>query len=88
VAPFLLLLTTGASVAAGRLAHLPALTLAAGLLIHGHARFLFFVPVAADAALLLARRSGAPAWRAMPRAATGAVAGLLQKVRTNERQKV
>jgi hypothetical protein len=53
VAPFLLLLTAGASVAAGRTGHLWALTLAAGLLIHGHAEFLFFVPVTVAFAMAL-----------------------------------
>lgn len=44
-APFLLLLVAGTSVAAGRTKHLWALALAAGLLVHGHAEFLFFVPL-------------------------------------------
>jgi hypothetical protein len=69
VAPFLLLLTAAASVAAGRARHLWALALAAGLLIHGHAEFLFFVPVTAAFAMTLfwyARR-GAPARQPIPR---------------------
>lgn len=77
VAPFLLLLAAAASVAAGRAAHLPALALAAGLLVHGHAEFLFFVPVIAGAALLVLWRSrrsdpdARPAWRR-----TGVIVGL------------
>jgi len=51
VAPFLLLLTASASVAAGRVAHLPALALAAGLLVHGHVSFLLFAPVIGGAAV-------------------------------------
>jgi hypothetical protein len=50
--PFLLLLTAAASVAAGRAAHLWALALAGGLLVHGHAEFLLFVPVIAGYALV------------------------------------
>jgi hypothetical protein len=45
VLPFLLLLTSAASVAAGRVRHLWALALSGGLLVHGHAEFLFFAPV-------------------------------------------
>jgi hypothetical protein len=58
VLPFLLLLVAAASVAAGRTADLWALALAAGLLVHGHAQFLLFVPVITAAALvaLVARR--------------------------------
>jgi hypothetical protein len=51
LAPFLLLLTAGASVAAGRADHLWAMALAGGLLVHGHAEFLFFVPVLSAVAL-------------------------------------
>lgn len=50
--PFLLLLVAAASVAAGRAEHLWLLVLAGGLLVHGHAEFLFFVPLIAGAALL------------------------------------
>lgn len=50
--PFLLLLVAAASVAAGRAGHLWLLVLAGGLLVHGHAEFLFFVPFIAGAALL------------------------------------
>jgi hypothetical protein len=50
-APFLLLLTAAASVAAGRVRDLWALALAAGLLVHGHAEFLFLAPVVVVAAL-------------------------------------
>ncbi len=57
LAPFLLFLTAGASVAAGRTAHLWLLALAGGLLVHGHAEFLFFVPLMAVAVL------GALVWR-------------------------
>jgi hypothetical protein len=60
LAPFLLFLTAAASVAAGRTAHLWALALAGGLLVHGHAEFLFFVPVMAAVAL------GAACWRRAP----------------------
>ena len=55
-APFLLLLVAGASVAAGRLGQLWMLVLAGCLLVHGHAEFLFFVPLIAGAALLLCGR--------------------------------
>lgn len=58
VAPFLLLLIAAASVAAGRVAHLPVLALASGLLIHGHVSFLLFVPVIAGAAVAAALRTG------------------------------
>lgn len=55
-APFLLLLTAASSVAAGRIGDLPLLGLAGGFLVHGHAEFLFFVPVIVAAALALAWR--------------------------------
>jgi hypothetical protein len=55
VAPFLLLLVAAASVATGRGRDLWALALAGGLLIHGHAEFLLFVPVIAGAALVAFR---------------------------------
>ncbi|WP_213451105.1 hypothetical protein [Rhizomonospora bruguierae] len=48
---FLLLLAAAASVAAGRGRHLAALALAGGFLVHGHAEFLFFVPLLAGGAL-------------------------------------
>ncbi|GAA2638288.1 hypothetical protein GCM10010399_84510 [Dactylosporangium fulvum] len=55
--PFLLLLTAAASVAAGRVDHVWVLGVAGGLLIHGHAEFLFFVPVIVGAAVaVLVRR--------------------------------
>lgn len=54
-APFLLLLVAGASVAAGRTRHLWPLAFAGSLLVHGHAEFLFFVPLLAAAALLAHR---------------------------------
>ncbi|MFC0532723.1 hypothetical protein [Phytohabitans kaempferiae] len=76
VAPFLLLLTAAASVAAGRVAHLPALALAAGLLVHGHVSFLLFAPVIAGAAVLASLWTGRPAWRAGRLAVLGA-AGVL-----------
>jgi hypothetical protein len=66
LAPFLLLLTAAASVAAGRTAHLWLLALAAGLLVHGHAEFLLFVPVivaVALSALWWRRAPAAPAAR-------------------------
>jgi hypothetical protein len=56
VTPFLLLLTASASVAAGRIGDLWAVGLAGGFLVHGHAEFLFFVPVIAGAALVVAWR--------------------------------
>jgi hypothetical protein len=59
-APFLVLLVAAASVAAGRTRHLWMLTLAGCLLVHGHAEFLFFVPLIAGTALL-------PHWRRLPR---------------------
>jgi hypothetical protein len=52
-APCLLLVVAAASVAAGRLGDLWALALAGGLLVHGHAEFLFLVPLLAGAALLV-----------------------------------
>ncbi|GAA3248439.1 hypothetical protein ACFO1B_39425 [Dactylosporangium siamense] len=62
--PFLLLLTSAASVAAGRADHLWVLGLAGGLLVHGHAEFMFFVPLIAGtavAALIRRRRRPEPA---------------------------
>jgi hypothetical protein len=56
-APYVLLLAAGASVAAGALRDLWALVLAAGLLVHGHAEFLFL------ASSLAAVGLGAPLWR-------------------------
>ncbi|HCT81202.1 MAG TPA: hypothetical protein DGT23_32465, partial [Micromonosporaceae bacterium] len=59
VPSFLLLLVAAASVAAGRSADLWALALAGGLLVHGHASFLLFVPlIAAVAAIWLVRKHG------------------------------
>jgi hypothetical protein len=60
VAPFLLLLTAGASVMAGRLSHLPLLAVAAGFLVHGHAGFLFFVPVVVGVAVFFGWRRREP----------------------------
>lgn len=77
--PFLLLLTAAASVAAGRADHLWVLGLAGGLLMHGHAEFLFFVPVIAGTAVavLVHRRRSVPARRAwLPLAAVLAVFAL------------
>jgi hypothetical protein len=76
VAPFLLLLTAAASVAAGRVAHLPALALAAGLLVHGHVSFLLFAPVIAGAAVATSLWTGRPAWREARLAVLGAAAVL------------
>jgi hypothetical protein len=45
IAPFLLLCVAGASVATGETASLWCLALAAGLLVHGHVEFAFFVPI-------------------------------------------
>lgn len=62
VAPFLLFLTSAASVAAGRTAHLWLLTLSGGLLVHGHAEFLLlFVPAIA---LVTFAALWYPRWRA------------------------
>jgi len=56
-APYLLLLVSAASVAAGRVRDVWALGIAAGFLVHGHAEFLLFVPVLTGvAALALVRR--------------------------------
>ncbi|GAB2505910.1 hypothetical protein [Nocardia heshunensis] len=55
-APFLLLLVAASSVVAGRTRHLWMVALAGGLLIHGHAEFLFFVPLLGGAALYLVWR--------------------------------
>ena len=49
--PFLLLLAAAASVAAGRVDHVWVLGVAGGLLVHGHAEFLFFVPVVVGVAV-------------------------------------
>lgn len=76
VAPFLLLLTAAASVAAGRVAHLPPLALASGLLIHGHVSFLLFAPVIAGTAAAVSLWTGRRAWREAGAAVTGAVAVL------------
>ena len=76
VAPFLLLLTAAASVAAGRVAHLPVLALAAGLLVHGHVSFLLFAPVIAGAAVAVSLWTAWPAWREARRAVLGAGAVL------------
>src|ERR1019366_9124159 len=61
VPTFLAFLVTGASVAAGRTAHLWLLAGHGSLLVHGHVEFLFFVPVivaaAAAGALWPARRA-------------------------------
>jgi hypothetical protein len=51
-APFLLYLFAVASVVAGRLSHLWIMVLAGGLLVHGHAEFVFLVPLLALVALV------------------------------------
>ena len=56
-APYLLLLAAGASVAAGGLRDLWAVVFAAGLLIHGHAEFLFLATLLASVGIV------APLWR-------------------------
>jgi hypothetical protein len=72
--PFLLLLTAAASVAAGRLDDVWVLGVAGGLLIHGHAEFLFFVPAIAGTAMVVLirrrrrERAGDGLWRAHRRA--------------------
>lgn len=76
VAPFLLLLTASASVAAGRVAHLPLLALAGGLLVHGHVSFLLFAPVLAGAAVAVSLWTGRGAWREAGAAVGGAAAVL------------
>ncbi|NUR57291.1 MAG: hypothetical protein HOV87_01055 [Catenulispora sp.] len=48
---FLLFLTAGASIAAGRRRHLPAFAVSAGLCVHGHVCFLMFVGVLGSLAL-------------------------------------
>ena len=65
---FLAFLVTGASVAAGRTAHLWLLAATGSLLVHGHVEFLFFVPliVAAVAAGALWPARRAP-WAAVRR---------------------
>ncbi|MFD0744103.1 hypothetical protein ACFQ1L_21440 [Phytohabitans flavus] len=63
LAPFLLLLTAAASVAAGRVAHLPLLVLAAALLVHGHVSFLLFAPVLAGLAVAASLWTGRREWR-------------------------
>lgn len=55
-APFLLFLVAVSSVVAGRAGHLWAGALAGGLLIHGHAEFLFFVSLLGGAGLYLVWR--------------------------------
>lgn len=78
LAPFLLLLTAAASVAAGRPAWLWAMALAGGLLVHGHAEFLFFVPVISAVAL------GVAAWRRVwgrPKTLAGADSDKLHRPR-------
>jgi hypothetical protein len=76
VAPFVLLLVAAASVAAGRAAHLPALALAVGLLVHGHVSFLMFGPVIAGAAVAVSLRTAREQWRAARAAVLGAGAVL------------
>jgi hypothetical protein len=49
-AVFLLLVVSGAALAAGRTAELPAFVLAAGFLVHGHVSFVLFVAVTAAVA--------------------------------------
>jgi hypothetical protein len=52
VLPFLLLAVAGPSVVVGELRSLPAYTIAAGFLVHGHASFLMFVSVSTCALIL------------------------------------
>ena len=70
VPTFLAFLVVGASVAAGRTAHLWLLAATGWLLIHGHVEFLFFVPVVlvavAAGALWPARRAPWAAVRRSP----------------------
>jgi hypothetical protein len=63
IAPFLLLCVAAASVAAGETASLWCLALAAGLLVHGHVEFLFFVPLVSVPALVGLLRSRPPVAR-------------------------
>lgn len=60
VAPFLLLLVSASSVVAGRTGDLWAVGLSGGLLVHGHAEFLLFVPVIAGIGVVAALRRRAP----------------------------
>jgi hypothetical protein len=62
-APFLLFLTTAASVAAGRTTHLWLVVLSGGLLVHGHAEFLLLFVPAIGAAVLAACWHGRWRWR-------------------------
>ncbi|MFI1238699.1 hypothetical protein [Nocardia salmonicida] len=55
-APFLVFLVAVSSVLAGRTKHLWIVALAGGILIHGHAEFLYFVTLLGGAALYLVRR--------------------------------
>ncbi|MFE6923617.1 hypothetical protein ACFVAV_21510 [Nocardia sp. NPDC057663] len=55
-APFLVFLVAVSSVVAGRTKHLWVAALAGGLLVHGHAEFLFFVPSLGGGALYLVWR--------------------------------
>lgn len=66
IVPFLLLLVSAASVAAGRFHHLWCMGLAGGLLVNGHVAFALFVPVIVLLSLVtaLARRRQPP-WRTL-----------------------
>ena len=66
VAPYITFIVAAASVSAGRTRHAWIMALAGWFLIHGHACFLFFVPViscAVLAAVLWPRRHRPRAWR-------------------------
>ncbi len=81
-APFLLLLVSAASVACGRVRHLPSLGLAGGLLVHGHVCFVAFVGLLVPYALMGLARAHGFACRGLLRAhagsflAFGAIVGL------------
>ncbi len=71
VAPFLLLIVSAASVAAGNVRHLWLLAASAGLLVHAHVEFALFAPALTLAALLawaITERLGPKAlWQRSPR---------------------
>lgn len=90
VAPFLLLIVSAASVAAGRVRHLWLLAASAGLLVHAHVEFALFAPVLVLAALatwaVSERRGPLGLWRCGPRswlAALGIVGAFVAPIALN-----
>lgn len=78
--PFLCLLATATTVAAGRLAHLPLLLLSAGFLIHGHVAQAMCAPLLGGMGVLLGVRQAwlvaeRPAWRVFVRERRRLLAG-------------